>query len=246
MNTITFQHKNINAGQEITLETPLSEEEAQTQLAEIFEEEHYREGRVKRDMVVVDIGANMGLTCHYFAPYARKIYALEPSSRLFEALVKNTQSLSQVETFNLGIAAHQGQDLLVSNDKGDVPQSFWGNGQIKELVSFVPLDMFFEENKIDKVDLLKIDTEGAEYIIFPSLGFEKVASKIDYIIGEAHYIDKQFVPDFIPLILADYGFETKFLPITNVYLTLDFDRAEGGIKKYTVNKQTLFFAQRLK
>ena len=103
---------------------------------------------------------------------------------------------------------------------------------------------FFEEHNIEHVDLLKIDTEGAEYLILPSPGFARVASKIDYIIGEAHYVDCQLIPDFIPATLKEHGFTCEFLPIDNMYLTFDID-TNGEKRSYKIHKQTLFFAKRI-
>ena len=43
----------------------------------------------RKDMTIMDIGANIGVTVQHFQPYAKKLYAIEPSPEHFEALKKN-------------------------------------------------------------------------------------------------------------------------------------------------------------
>ncbi len=43
-----------------------------------------------------------------------------------------------------------------------------------------------EEEKIDHVNLLKMDIEGIEFELFGSESFAKIAPKIDTIVGEIH------------------------------------------------------------
>lgn len=243
MNIIKFKHSKINNGKQTAFYTPMSREETKTQIDEIFIREDYKKGKIKKDMIIIDCGANIGLASLYFKDWAKEIYALEPSSQFYQALVENVKPYNYIKTFNLGLASMEVEDILTSNQEGTIPVSFWGNGKITEKVKLTTLDKFMEENKIEHVDLFKIDTEGAEYVILPSQGFFKIASKIDYIIGELHYVSEKLIPDFIPLILQEAGFEIQFLPITNMFLTMSFDNG-SETKKYQVDKQTMFFAKR--
>ena len=43
----------------------------------------------RSDLVVLDIGANIGIVTQYMRDFAKKVYAVEPSSEHFEALKKN-------------------------------------------------------------------------------------------------------------------------------------------------------------
>lgn len=45
----------------------------------------------KKDMVVMDIGANIGVVTQYMRDYAKKVYSIEPSKEHFEALKKNKE-----------------------------------------------------------------------------------------------------------------------------------------------------------
>ena len=243
MNILSIEDKSINDGKKFEIYTPLSSEETQVQLSEIFVAHHYGRGRIKKDMVIVDVGANIGMASYYFKDWAKVIYALEPSHQPYEALLKNLEPYPHIKPFNVGLANYESIDILISAENTNIPLSFFGKGKVQEQVVLTTLDKFMKQNSIEHVDLLKIDTEGAEYIILPSTGFTDVAHKIDYIIGEAHYVGDKLLPEFIPLILADAGFETEWLPIENMTVTMNFDN-KRTTKSYVLKKHTIFFAKR--
>ena len=248
MNHADVTHKNLNNGKETLICFPLSTKEFEDQVSELFEVEHYKEGRVK-DGVYVDLGANIGLTALYFKDYARKYYAIEPSSQCFEALKLNTQGMD-INYFNMAITPHNGKEFLKQTAKDSIPQTFFplDNDKIysREEVQCKSIDKFFEENKIEHVDVLKIDVEGSEFAIFPDDSFKKVADKIDLIIGESHYAKQGGMPEFVPIILKDYGFKTRFVELSrpNMIRNLFFTDVYGKEKKYDYVLNTIFLAKR--
>lgn len=213
----------------------------ETQFTEIFHQGHYSTGR-KKNAVMLDVGANIGLSVLYFKDYAKKIYAIEPNSIYFNLLRKNTENLKNVECFNLGLGIDNGPAYLMSSPGDFRAESIWGdiNG---ELFQMMTIDEFFKRNKIEHIDVMKIDTEGSEYPIFMSKGFSKVADKIDYIIGEAHY-KSNLEPHYIPEILKDNGFKVKFLPHKNMFRTFMLVSPDGKkmTKEYKVFSSTIFEA----
>ena len=248
MKSKLVKHKNLNNGQEMEIHYPLSDKEFTDQLAEIFDSEHYKEGQIKNG-VYVDIGANIGLTALYFAPYARKYYAIEPSSECFEALKLNTQSLDNIEYFNFAILPiDEPQNLLRANEDS-VPQTFFmrENKFGGEQVKCKKIDQFFKENNIEHVDVLKIDVEGAEFVIFPDDSFGRVADKIDLIIGEAHYsITGDGIPEMVPVILKKWGFKTEFVKLKspNLEYKLWFRYQNGKEEEFVYQCSTIFKAWR--
>ena len=44
--------------------------------------------RGKKDLTIVDIGANIGLTSYYFKDYAKIVYAVEPAKKHFDCIQK--------------------------------------------------------------------------------------------------------------------------------------------------------------
>ena len=149
--------------------------------ADIFNQNH--------DMIIVDVGANIGIVTAYMRDYARKIYAIEPASEHFEALKKNKEfnGWDNVEIFKIAIADKNGKMKLNKNSNNLTMHSLTIDfKQDNELVETMTMDTFFGKNNIENVDFMKFDVEGAEDLILRSEGFKKVAPKIKAIEVEFH------------------------------------------------------------
>jgi FkbM family methyltransferase len=126
---------------------------------------------VKRGGVCVDIGANVGAISFALAKRVSmpgKVYACEPGRFLFERLVENIRLNSGYEKiilpFNIGFSAKK-EVRLWNEDKqnrGNAGFLFIDSNQ-DERVELVPLDHFFSEQGLDRLDFVKIDVEGMEY-----------------------------------------------------------------------------------
>jgi FkbM family methyltransferase len=123
--------------------------------------------------VVVDAGANIGLTSVYFAnryPNA-KIIAIEPEPSNFKMLVKNTERYPNIVPVE---AALWRSDTMV--DLSDPGSGNWGF-QTEERqqdtaggtrVRGLTIDTLMRETGIEHIDILKVDIEGSEKEVFES------------------------------------------------------------------------------
>lgn len=134
--------------------------------------------------VVIDIGANVGffsLLAWYKLPTA-KIIAYEPIARNFKLLQKNTEGISpsQLLANHAAVSDVVGEIILRFNDQAiTTSASLLANstGSTEERVPSTTLASLFEVNSLQKVDLLKMDCEGAEYSIVynsPAELFERI------------------------------------------------------------------------
>lgn len=143
----------------------------------------------KKDLVMLDVGANIGLWSQYAYPYAKIIYAVEPSAEHYECLVTMLVSneLHNVAPHKVAISNSSGKSKFYHNDNVTMYSlsEAVSQGEYEE-VETVTLDRFFEDNKIEHVDFMKIDIEGAESQVFGGDGFDRVKDKIDIIMGEYH------------------------------------------------------------
>jgi FkbM family methyltransferase len=144
----------------------------------------------RKDMVIMDVGSNIGVTVQHFVPHAKKIYAIEPSPEHFQALKKNKEfnEWDNVELFEAALSDKDGEMTLTQNSNNRTCNSIvlnYGGEGIK--VKTIAFDTFFEQNKIDKVDFCKFDVEGAEDLILRSEGFKKVCEKVKSIEVEFHF-----------------------------------------------------------
>lgn len=144
----------------------------------------------KKDMTVIDVGANIGVVTNYMREYCKKIYAIEPSKEHFEALKMNKEynKWDNVEVFNMAMADRDGEMTLSTLDGNRTCHSLVNDyGQGHEQVKTIRFDTFMQENNIESVDFVKFDVEGAEDMILRSEGFINVAPKIKAIEVEFHY-----------------------------------------------------------
>jgi len=142
--------------------------------------------------VILDIGANIGITSVYLAnqfPKA-KIYAFEPVPENFELLKRNTVAYPNVKAFCVALGARDGSFEINLSDN---PDNFGGfsfhdagsNTTNKINVVVRQAQQFMDECGIDRVDLIKIDTEGSEYEILSSIS-SALLQQVTWIVGELH------------------------------------------------------------
>jgi len=132
-------------------------------------------GVIPDNSIVVDIGANIGVFAIYAASTARNttVYAFEPAKDSFDCLLRNVK-LNGVERvvhpFNLGVSAKKEKRKLFLASLSPF-HSLYSRSINQEFISIncISLNDILEQNKIDRVDVLKVDCEGAEFEILRGL-----------------------------------------------------------------------------
>lgn len=152
--------------------------------------------KADRVKVVLDIGANVGATTVFFSEMypAAKIHSFEPIPGNLEILKMNAASRGRpgsIDCHLLALSDHDGELQMIhspgANSHGG--WSFYQRGAegTEEKLS-VPVRKsgdFVRELGLDRIDVIKIDTEGAEKEILHGLTPEQLAS-VQYIVGELH------------------------------------------------------------
>jgi len=130
----------------------------------------------KKDDIIVDIGAAIGDYSLIAAKLGAKVIAIEPSPKSFPILLKNIKLNKMEDKINpirCALSSKEGT-LTVSIDEtsGYIHPSTLAKG-IR--VPTKTLDSLLKELNIQKIDLIKMDTEGFEYEILE--GASEVISK---------------------------------------------------------------------
>lgn len=179
-------------------------------LYEVFVERQYYIAHDLKPAIIFDLGANTGASAIFFGIRypGSVIYAFEPDPEVFEVLKKNTQFLG-ARLFNIAVADADGLvDFFVhpqSNISSSMDKRF--TEQVGTKVESRTLESLTKELKIDSIDLLKFDIEGAESKVFAS--FDE--NSVKYLIGEFHPDITGFsVQDFIGM-LASYSTDVKLI-----------------------------------
>ena len=154
--------------------------------------EYYLPPRFKPE-VILDIGSNIGASILYFRrrfPDAR-IVGFEPHPETFSVLEKNVSGLPNVSVLNCGLGAANAQITVASESINFGAFSTKGRrrGQSATPTSvgceIRRLDDVLRELGIHRVDLIKIDCEGAEADVFAGLS-PGLLDKCQWIVGELH------------------------------------------------------------
>lgn len=251
MNSKIVKHKLLNGGEPTEIFYPVTDSEFKMQIKEIYEDENYGFVPHVKDGIYLDLGANVGMATQYFRNWAKKVYSVEPNPIIYEALVKNVGKYDNVETFNVAWANRSGKNFFYGDKDGGIAQTFFSRFK-NDTVPAIVVDCinpkeFFEQNKIEHIDVMKIDIEDAEYILFPDNNFGEITKKVDYIIGEAHFSPTGGFPEVIPQLLEEWGFETTFpkLKHHNLNRTFEYQNIERDVKKkYFVESDTIFVAKK--
>jgi FkbM family methyltransferase len=119
--------------------------------------------------IIFDCGANVGRTALSYRklfPTAR-IYSFEPSATLHEQLIRNTAAAGNVEAVRMGVSDESGESQFFEyNITGYNSMAHCTVPGIKVVsectVPVCTIDRFCAENKIEMVDILKLDIQGSE------------------------------------------------------------------------------------
>lgn len=193
---------------------------------DIFLSEVYKFRTGKTIPVIVDLGANIGLSVIYFKTLfpGAKIVALEPDPKIFAYLEKNITARRLEGVKLLNKAAWKENTSLTFHSTGDdggrLAPLEGSNAVAVEAMDVSPLLK-------EKVDFLKIDIEGAEYEILNAcrshLGnVERIALEYHSRAGEEQRLDQ------ILRILREAGFRIHVHPVhTSPHPFLEVDVESG-------------------
>jgi FkbM family methyltransferase len=137
----------------------------------------------RKPQTIIDGGAYIGLSAIYFTmryPGVR-IVAVEASEQNFELLVRNTSAFPNIQPVHAALWPAAGALVLTDpgtglwglqvkeavEQDGAVPG---GGGQSVDSVRAITIDDIIREHSLDRIDLLKVDIEGAEKELFGQPG----------------------------------------------------------------------------
>lgn len=163
----------------------------------------------------VDIGACYGFAILPFVNQDTKIYMVEPDENNLEIISDMWSNSSQIKIIDKAISDVDGTIKFYLEDDLTVVSSIFetnalGNDKGRravEVQSITPDNLINNYIDEDKIDLMKVDIEGAEYQFFESIS-EDSLSKIDKFIIEFHNNENFKVMSILKK-LAKNGFSYK-------------------------------------
>ena len=207
-------------------------------LKSIFEDREYSDYfPFYRKVTIIDIGAHFG----YFSIFANKntdsdslIIAIEPGKSNFNRLVNNIQdsAITNIRSLNCAISGKSGTTKLhlgQSRNHSLVENYILNQHQNNdfELIEAKTLEELVLENKLEKVDFLKMDCEGAEYSILENTP-GNIYDRITTVSMEFHDLkDKNFTADHLIRILIKNRFKIVKYKYERTYMDLNYGKIIG-------------------
>lgn len=130
--------------------------------------------------VVVDAGANIGITSIWFSKFSKKVYAFEPEPKNLNLLKQNLDlnKVHNVITNKTALSDFQGKtsfNIMKGHGHHSIGRVQTSKFLRKIKVSVTTLDSFYKKKINKNIDLLKIDVEGYELEVIK--GAEKLLKK---------------------------------------------------------------------
>jgi FkbM family methyltransferase len=170
-------------------------------IREIFVDKCYvRHVTLGPNPIIIDIGGYIGDFSIYAAKYlkAARVIVYEPIAENFTILKRNIEDNAyndRIVAVNKAVGVSDQLELGVEiGESEEVHASAYMYPKAeRRKVPSVTLSELFKAHELESVDLLKVDCEGGEYDIFPSVP-DQLFSRISNIVFEYHRV---------------YGFEAK-------------------------------------
>jgi FkbM family methyltransferase len=167
---------------------------------------------------VFDVGANKGCYSELVSKTMgnkAEIYAFEPSKNTFYAMEKNIKGMGNIKSYNFGFSDKNATLTLYSDESGSGLASvykrnlrhFGINMIIEEKVEMKTIDLFCEENNIQKIDFLKLDVEGNELKVLEGAKKTMESGNIEHIqfeFGGCNIDSRTYFKDFYYLLNGQY------------------------------------------
>lgn len=170
------------------------------------------------DSVYCDVGAWIGPTVIYAAKKCRKVICFEPDPVAYRYLCWNIElnELDNVIPFNIALADDTAIQRMSSfgDGPGDSMTSLLNEDREKKGVFVLTLtwEAFNKLFKTEKVDFLKIDIEGSEFALLPTLkGYLSSHKPIVYLSTHAPFLDARSRREKLRQIIDVMGIYKKCL-----------------------------------
>jgi FkbM family methyltransferase len=164
---------------------------------------------------IVDVGANIGQSAVRFRaafPKAR-IICLEPVSGTFTELARRTAHLN-VDCFNIALGSENTRSTIYLTSHTFSTTNSLVRSTVQEMtgteeVEVQTLDFFVDQQKIDRIDILKIDVEGFDLEVLQGAVKTLASGRVRFVIVEVGFHpgdDRHPLFDDAREMLMEHGF----------------------------------------
>ncbi|NND41633.1 MAG: FkbM family methyltransferase [Silicimonas sp.] len=153
----------------------------------LFEDQYKLKSRIPEGATIIDAGGNVGFSSMLFLGEYQpsQVHVFEPSEDSFRLLSKNLGSAAGVVLNKSAVGRTSGQSTLHHGEFAGMHSLLQAHGMDGgEIVDVLSLADYMENCGLTRIDLLKLDIEGAELDALIGLG-DRIAD-VSVIVGEVH------------------------------------------------------------
>lgn len=167
----------------------------------------------KKSQVIIDVGANTGVYALYSKSINKNamVHAFEPVDRVYDKLIKNVKENNfDIYCNKVALSNYNGEAVIYDTDREHTYSvtvnknlNLSNDKIIERKINVLRFDSYFSSNNIDKIDLMKIDTETHEVEVLEGMGAllemykptmlieilnDEIAIKIESIVKKCDYL----------------------------------------------------------
>jgi FkbM family methyltransferase len=178
---------------------------------QVFIEQEYKVELINNSPFIIDAGANIGFTSIYLKmkfPQAT-VVSIEPEQENFNFLLLNLAPYKQTFPLKTALWFETTELSLMINTSKDSHSVITKSIKNQNTVSSITISEIMEKFKVDCIDLLKIDIEGAEKYVFDK-NYHTWLPKVKVIMIELHDKILQGCSKVVFKALSEFNFEVSF------------------------------------
>ena len=177
---------------------------------------YFKDVNIPKKNIIIDIGSHWGESAITFSKYFNnKIFCFEPNAIVYKKLINNTKNL-RVDCHNFGIGKYKKNSLFFPCFRNNI-LSLWGSHDLGQLKNRIDKYTYINPEKIkykkiiytfkplpnyqEKISIIKIDVEGAEYNVFKIIK-KKIIKDLPIIFVE--YNENNFSKLYLELLKLKY------------------------------------------
>ena len=140
----------------------------------------------KKDLTILDAGANVGIFSVFCSPSSKKIYAIEPTPAHYGILQEVVKPFNNIQTINCAVWKNDEDIKFYIVDYNTTSNSAVSPTNNSVTVSGRTIPTLIKENNIDHLDLIKMDIEGSEFEVINDQLLEYLYPIVDNWFLEVH------------------------------------------------------------
>lgn len=140
----------------------------------------------KKDLTVLDAGANVGIFSVFCSPSSKKIYAVEPTPSHYSILQEVVEPFDNIKTINCAIWKNDEDIKFYVVDYNTTMNSPIPLSNNYITVPGRTIQTLIKENNIDHLDLIKMDIEASEFEVINDQLLENLYPVVDNWFLEVH------------------------------------------------------------